>query len=275
MITVQKVFQQLVRSCLMTHQVAEACVSQWQAATGESAAVEGDKFLAWLVNEEILTDFQAEAFRAGHAGPLMLGPYRMQGRMAAGRLGNIYRAIHEPTGQAVSLKVFPSRLKDNAESLARMKREIRASVELEHPNLVRTYYVGQEDDIYYLVFEELCGETLQDRLDREAPLPCPTACRLMREAALGLGCLHDHFLVHRDVCPANLWIAKSGTLKVMELGAVRNALTVLGVVGDATVTAGHTVLGTYDYIAPSRPARRTRPITAATSTRWAARCIIA
>lgn len=252
MISVPQVVQQLVQNCLLTYQAAEASLSQWRTATGATDDAAGDKFLAWLVKEEVLTDFQAEAFQAGHTGTLTLGPYRVLRRMAVGRLGSIYRAIHQPTGQAVSLKVFPSKLKENAEDLARMKREIRASSELDHPNLVRTYHVGQEGDVYYLAFEELRGETLQDRLDREGALPCATACRMVRDAALGLGCLHDHFLIHRDVCPANLWITDNGVSKVMELGAARYALTVLGTGEDATVTTGHMVLGTYEYMAPEQ-----------------------
>ena len=85
--TVQQVLQQLVESRLLTREVAETSCSRWRAASGETDDAAGDKFLAWPVKEGILSDFQAEAFQAGHGGPLLLGPYRVLARMAVGTPG--------------------------------------------------------------------------------------------------------------------------------------------------------------------------------------------
>jgi len=133
-----------------------------------------------------------------------------------------------------------------------MEREIRVSMELDHPNVVRTYHMGQVGDIFYLAFEDMRGETLHDRLQRDGALPYPTACAMIRDAARGLSHFHDKFLVHRDVRPGNLWITESGAVKVMETGAVGVAQTGLEETDSGTVTTSGTVLGTYDYMAPEQ-----------------------
>jgi len=244
--------RQLVDSQLMTDEQTEEQIRRWQDETGAAEDAPGDELIGWLVEQQLLTEFQGDALRAGHTGPFLLGPYRVFQRLAAGRLGNIYRAVHEELDQPVSLKVFPSSLKDDPEKVARMQRECRANVELEHPNLMRTFQIGVAGGIYYLAFEDLKGETLRDRLDREGPLSCEETCRLMRQAALGLAHVHEKGLVHRDVCPSNMWITEGGTLKIMELGAVRDALGQVFLPEDRQVTVTDAVIGTFDYMAPEQ-----------------------
>jgi serine/threonine protein kinase len=253
MSTVSQVRQQLIGSQLMTAEAAQQQIARWQEEAGSPQETSGPELVAWLVNRKLITEFQGDALRAGLTGPFMLGPYRVSERMAAGRLGDIYRAVHEELDQSVSLKVFPSSLKDDPEALARMDREVRVSIELDHPNVVRTFQIGRVGDVYYLAFQDLRGETLQDYLDSESALPYPAACRLIRDAAQGLAHLHEKGLVHRDVCPGNMWITTSGLLKIMEFGAVRDALGLLATSEhDEQPTTSDTVIGTFDYMAPEQ-----------------------
>jgi len=251
MSSLDEIRQKLVDSQLMTAEHADSEIARWREETGASEDAPGEGVVDWLIEQQLLTEFQAEALRAGHSGPFMLGPYRVFERLAMGRLGNIYRAVHEEHDQPVSLKVFPSSLKDDAEKVARMRREVRVSVELEHPNILRTFEMGQVGDVYYLAFEDLKGETLSERLNREGALPYPAACKLIRDAALGLAHLHEMGFVHRDVQPGNMWITEAGVLKMMELGAVRDAI---GAASDEDegITTSETVIGTFDYMAPEQ-----------------------
>ena len=245
--------RQLIQSELMTAETVDSQIARWRDETGASEDAPGEPWIDWLVEKQLLTEFQGDALRAGHTGPFMLGPYRVFERMAVGRLGNIYRAVHAELDQPVSLKVFPGSLKGDTEKVARMRREFRASVELEHPNILRTFQIGQVGDVYYLAFEDLQGETLLDRLDREGAMPYPTACKLIRDAALSLAHLHEKGLVHRDVHPGNMWITEGGVLKLMELGAVRDALgEVVIAPEDEGITTSETVIGTFDYMAPEQ-----------------------
>ncbi len=249
MANIDAITQQLIDSQLMTVEAASRHLSQWRGQTGASEDASGEAWVDWLVSQGALTDFQRDAFNAGHQGPFMLGPYRVFGRLAAGRLGNIYRAIHDELDQPVSLKVFPRSVQEDSENLTRMQREFRATIELDHPNIVRSFQIGRVDDVYYLALQDLVGETLMDRLDREGALSYPSACKILLDVAHGLGHLHDDGLVHRDISPANVWITEGGNGMLMELGAVRDALGgVVGAPEDGEITTCDTVIGTLDYM---------------------------
>lgn len=248
--SIDQVWQRLIESRMMDLSSAGTHVGQWQEVATDKTS--GDELLAWLVGRQVLTQFQVDALLAGHCAPLMFGPFRIEDRLATGRVGRVYRAVHEPSEHPVSLNVFPPARSNDPEQLIRMRRELQASAALDHPNVVKTYLVGEFLGITYLVFEGPLGETLEDRIKREKQLPCPTACRLIRDAAAGLAHFHDRFIVHRDVRPATLWIAESGGLKVMESGSIRQALSGIYSTDDATATSSGTTFGTYDYMAPEQ-----------------------
>jgi serine/threonine protein kinase len=254
MSSVDQVRKALVESRLMSAQEADKHLASWQGSADRSqpAKSSGDP-IDWLVANKLLTEFQGEALKAGHTGPFTLGPYEVRELIAPGILGNLYRARHVQLEQAVSLKVFPRALKDDVEKLARVEREVRVSVELDHPNVLRTFHMGRVGDVYYIAFENLQGETLASRLQQGGRIPVGPACKLIRDAALGLKHLHEHGVIHRDVRPAHMWITESGLLKIMELGAARDAFGWLATSAfDSDAPHGESLVGTCDYMAPEQ-----------------------
>jgi serine/threonine protein kinase len=249
MASVQQVRTQLVEGELLEADRAEAEVARWRETSG-GGDENGGAFVDWLVSETLLTEFQGDAIKAGHTGPFMLGPYRVFGRISLGRLGNLYHAEHAELAQPVSLKVFAADLEDKPEELARMQREARANVELDHPNIVRTFQIGRAGKVYFLAFDNLRGETLAERLERDGGLPYKEACRIVRDAARALAHLHEHVMVHRDVCPENIFLTLAGRVKLMELGAVRIVMEDPSI--DDEVTTDDTVIGDYAYMAPEQ-----------------------
>lgn len=235
---------------------ADERVGQWTARGG--SADDGDGFVNWLVADDVLTDFQGAALLAGVSGRFRLGPYRVLGRLTAGRLGDIYRAVHDEFQQPVSLKVFPAALNQNPEYVARLGREARVSMEVDHLHVVRTYHVGRAGEITFIAFEELQGETLADRLGRVGKLPFFEACQILHQAAEGLAYLHAHDIIHRDIGPMNLWVTTHDFVKIMEFGAARDALSFLDSLGgqnEGELTLNQSdgmVLGHYDYMAPEQ-----------------------
>jgi serine/threonine-protein kinase len=219
---------------------------------------DGDAFIAHLVQQNVITDFQGKALADGISGPAKLGPYRVYDRVVAGRLGTLYRAVHEEFNQPVTLKIFPARLKDDPEKAARLAREARVSVQVDHPHVVRTYHIGRVGDVIFLAIEDLRGMTLADLLEQEQVLPYLNACRLIRQVALGLDHLHSLDIVHRDIQPGNIWVTDDGRAKLMEFGAARDALANLEHGGDdpaAQLTwLGNELLGSYDYISSEQAA---------------------
>ncbi len=219
-----------------------------------AAADAGKTLLAALVKAGRLTDFQARALHAGLSGPFMLGPYQVNERVAAGRLGHVFRAVHVEFDQPVSLKVFNRGLAAQPEKLSRMQREVRVAAQVDHPHILRALQIGRAGQTYYLAFEDLQGETLEERLSRQGRLPYGEASRLVRDAVLGLESLHEAEIVHRDLRPANLWINSHEQLKLMEFGAARDALAFLDQVDGAELTRQDTMLGDYRYTAPEAAA---------------------
>lgn len=210
-----------------------------------------------LVELQVITEFQGKGVLAGLQGPYKLGPYRVYDRIAAGRLGSVYRAVHDEFSQPVSLKLFPPTLNEDEERRTRLARETRVAAQVEHPNVVRTFQIGRLNGVIFLAFEDLEGESLASRLERDGRLPVLEACKLVREAAMALAHLHSLDIVLRDIQPANIWITAAGHAKLMEFGAARDALSYLdcdspdGITG---VAIGSDLLGDYDYMSPEQGA---------------------
>jgi len=242
--------QELIASGgLLTESGLERHRQAWRESGGTDE--QGDEFIRSLAAQQILTDFQAAALLAGIPGPYMLGPYRVQSYVAAGRLGNVYRAVHAEFDQPVSLKVFPASLGQNPERVARLGREARVGVLVDNLHVIKTFQVGKVGDVTFIAMEELNGETLQKRLDREGALPIEDACQLIAQAATGLEYLHSQEIIHRDICPANLWITAYGMVKIMEFGAALDALAFLDSLTEETPAeqVQHAdPVGTYAYM---------------------------
>ena len=221
-----------------------------------SASVDGDQaLLDVLVAEKRITEFEAGALAAGFTGPFMLGPYRVHERIAAGRLGDLFRGVHVDFDQPVSLKVFSSALASVPNRLAQMQREIRVAVQLDHPNLIRSFQISRIGNLYFMALEDLRGETLDSRLSRLGKLPLTEVCRLGHQAVSGLESLHAAEIAHRDLRPSNLWINEDEQLKIMEFGAARDALSFLDhVEGGAGPESKDAVHGDCRYLAPEAAA---------------------
>src|SRR5262249_33758103 len=147
----------------------------------------------------------ADALLRGHSDHFFFGQYKLLDRIAKGKMAGVYKAVHR-LGQVVAIKVLPpSRAKD-PEAFGRFQREARMAQRLKHPNLVRTFQLGQSGPLHYLVMEYLEGETLAEILERRGKLPPIEAAQIVYQALLGLQHVHEQGMVHRDLNPDNLMI---------------------------------------------------------------------
>ena len=133
-----------------------------------------------------------------------LGPYRIESKLGAGGMGEVFRAVDTRLGRAVAIKTAREQFN------ARFEREARAIASLNHPNICTLYDVGPN----YLVMELVEGETIAARL-KSGPLPVKTALLYASEIVAALAEAHGKGIVHRDLKPANIMIAKSG-IKVLD-----------------------------------------------------------
>ena len=102
----------------------------------------------------------------GRLAGRMFGSYKVQALLAAGGMGEVYRAVDTRLHRAVAIKVLPEHLSDHPERRERFRREALLISSLNHPHICALYHVGTDEDLDYLVMEYIDGETLQDRLKR-------------------------------------------------------------------------------------------------------------
>ncbi|MFZ0593555.1 MAG: serine/threonine-protein kinase [Bryobacteraceae bacterium] len=130
--------------------------------------------------------------------------------MAAGGMGQVYRATDTRLHRQVAIKVSAAQFSE------RFEREARVIASLNHPNICQLHDVGPN----YLVMELVEGPTLADRI-RQGSLPVDEALAIARQIAKALETAHEKGKVHRDLKPANVKITPEGVVKVLDFGLAR------------------------------------------------------
>ena len=212
-----------------------------------------------------------------------LGPYEIVAPLGAGGMGEVYRAKDTRLGREVAIKVLPLHLSQNPEVRARFEREAKTVSSLNHPNICTLFDVGRENDTDYLVMELVEGETLAQRLQR-GPLPGPELLRLAIQIADALDRAHRAGVIHRDLKPGNVMLARGGA-KLMDFGLARpagiaasasgsgagmSAMTQSPTVAQSLTTAG-SIVGTFQYMSPEQLEGRDADVR---SDIWALGCVL-
>jgi len=164
-------------------------------------------------------------------------------------MGKVYLAAHEADGTQVAIKVLPPRrAQEEANSLARFRREMELSSRCNHPNVARTLTFGNDGDVHFMVLEYIPGMSLFDMVksERYGPLRVAAASRLFLRILNGLEAAHAAGLVHRDIKPSNIMITPDGDAKILDLGLAK----ALGEEGG--LTRANSILGTLDYASPEQ-----------------------
>jgi Tol biopolymer transport system component len=186
-----------------------------------------------------------------------LGPYEVVGLLAAGGMGEVYRARDPRLGREVAIKVLPEGVNDDPDRLRRFEQEARAAGGLNHPNILAIHDVGVRDGAPYVVSELLDGETLSARL-RAGALALRDAIGYATQIAQGLAAAHEKGIVHRDLKPENLFVTKDGRVKILDFGLAKLSQPerLLRETGDAVAkeltTVSGTILGTIGYMSPEQ-----------------------
>jgi len=190
------------------------------------------------------------------------GPYRIERFLAAGGMGEVYRARDTRLDRVVAIKVLPAELASDPQFRERFDREARVISQLDHPHICTLYDVGEQapstgagQAVAYLVMQYLEGETLEQRLKNGA-VPLEQALQYATQMADALATAHRAGIVHRDLKPGNIMLTRSGaTLLDFGLAKATGPAAAGAPMVPTTpsgLTAQGTILGTFQYMAPEQ-----------------------
>ncbi len=175
------------------------------------------------------------------------GRYTLEERIAAGGMGEVWRAGDTSLGRTVAIKVLRENVANDDSFRTRFALEARHAASLHDPRIATVFDYGDEVDpatsrhTTYLVMELVDGLPLSELISR--PLAPEQAARLIAQAAEGLAVAHEAGIIHRDVKPANFLVTRDGRVKITDFGIARAR-------GAAAITDTGTIMGTPHYVAP-------------------------
>ena len=177
----------------------------------------------------------------------MFGGYRIAGLLGSGGMGTVYEADHLESGRRVALKVLGHAL-DSVAARERFFREGRLAASINHPNSVYVYGTEEIGRTPVIIMELVGGGTLQERVQKDGPMPVAAAVDAVLQIIAGLEAAQAFGILHRDIKPSNCFVETDGTVKVGDFG--------LSISTDArsntNVTAAGSILGTPAYASPEQ-----------------------
>ncbi|REJ82589.1 MAG: HAMP domain-containing protein [Acidobacteria bacterium] len=178
-------------------------------------------------------------------GSVLGDRYEIESVLGAGGMGVVYRARDRELGDLVALKTLKGDFMPGAAELETLKNELRLARKITHPNVVRTYDLGEVDGLWFISMEYVRGLTLRYLIDQPGRIPYLAAVRLMRQVVSGLGAAHGEGVLHLDIKPENIVIEGNGNAKLMDFGISQSLRS------RAADRKGK-VVGTPHYLAPEQ-----------------------
>jgi serine/threonine protein kinase len=178
-----------------------------------------------------------------------LGDIRLEEFVGGGGMGAVFRGVDTRLDRIVAVKVLATPAAGDADSHGRFEMEARSAARLDHPNIARVHFVGEERGHRYLVFEYIEGANLRDLVEANGPFPLADALRYMLQIADALMHAWQREVVHRDIKPSNILVTPEGQAKLVDMGLARfeQADT-----AEHELTSSGVTLGTFDYMAPEQ-----------------------
>jgi response regulator RpfG family c-di-GMP phosphodiesterase len=209
------------------------------------------QLLVQLVEQKLLTAYQADRIEKGETFGLILGNYRVLDRLGVGGMGVVFKAEHMRLRRPVAIKVLALPHDKGSRPLRRFYSEMEAVAQLQHPNIVAALDAGEvrppdlnSPFLHYFAMEYLPGLDLEKHVEAHGPLSPAKACDLIYQVASALDEAHKHNLVHRDIKPPNILVTPEGQAKLLDFG--------LACRFHHRMTEPGTVLGTIDFMAPEQ-----------------------
>ena len=178
-----------------------------------------------------------------NAGTILDERYEIIETIGVGGMSTVYRAKDERLKRYVALKVLKPEYSNDAGFVSKFRVEAQASAGLTHPNIVSVFDVCEDNGRYFIVMELVEGITLKEYIHLNGRLSMEQALDFSIQIASGVEAAHEHHVIHRDIKPQNIIVAKTGNLKVTDFGIAKAATS------NTMSTAG---MGSVHYISPEQ-----------------------
>jgi len=177
-----------------------------------------------------------------------LGRYEVIRELGRGAMGIVYLGRDPKINRQVAIKTLRFTDETDEEAVKGVKerffREAESAGNLTHPNIIRIFDAGEDQDVAYIAMELLDGVDLKGHCEKSKLLPLTRALEIIIQVAFGLDYAHKQGVVHRDIKPSNIMLLKDGTLRITDFGIARIQAT--------SKTATGAVLGTPAYMSPEQ-----------------------
>jgi eukaryotic-like serine/threonine-protein kinase len=174
--------------------------------------------------------------------------FRLEEMIGRGGMGAVFRACDERLDRVVALKVLSPGFSRDPATVERFHNEAKAAARLDHENVARVFYSGEDRGMNFIAFEFVTGTNLRDLIRENGRLAPEEAVNYTLQIAAALRHTSAAGVVHRDIKPSNIIVTPSGRAKLVDLGLARKESTESA----PDLTVAGTTLGTFDYISPEQ-----------------------
>ncbi len=177
--------------------------------------------------------------------PARIGRYPILGQLGSGGMGVVYLARDPELDREIALKTLPASFAQDAERIARFRREARMLAAVTHPNIAMIHTIEESEGSVFLTMERVAGTSLDDTL-RSGAIPVSETLRIGRQITAAVEAAHRRGIIHRDLKPANAMVTPEGHVKVLDFGLARSIQGLDGLTVDGAV------MGTPGYASPEQ-----------------------
>lgn len=171
--------------------------------------------------------------------------YEIIRNIGEGGMANVYLAYDTILNRKVAVKILRGDLATDEKFVRKFQREASAASNLDHPNIVGIYDVGEDDGNYFIVMEYIEGQTLKSLIKRRGALTLPEVIDIMMQLTSGIEHAHEKGIIHRDIKPQNVLILDDGLVKIADFG-IAQALN------SNELTQTNSVMGSVHYLPPEQ-----------------------
>jgi serine/threonine protein kinase/tetratricopeptide (TPR) repeat protein len=175
-----------------------------------------------------------------------VGDYEIERELGRGGMGVVYKAHHRQLRRDVALKMILAGKHAGSDQLERFLTEARSVAQLQHPNIVQIFDIGEQDGLPYFSLEFVDGKSLAQVINKQPQDP-QQAARIIEILGRAMQYAHDHRVLHRDLKPANVLLTHDSVPKISDFGLAKKVED-----EETASTQTGTVMGTPSYMSPEQ-----------------------